>query len=161
MSVFFLLFVFLSSLVLIAFLLPSFFFADYKDKTVSTQAQSIDTSNITKYAASASTISNVNNMVKALSYSKGASTFMTDIIDKIISLKGASITISNISIVPGSSDNTEDISVSGISATRDDLTTFYNSLKNEGSFQDVVLPVASLIEDSNAPFTITFSYTTQ
>ena len=161
MSIFFLFFAFLASLVLIAFLLPSFFFADYKDKTVSKQIQSINASYVSKYEAAASTIKNVNGMVKALSYDKGAGTFMTDIINKVISLKGTSITISAVSIAPGVSADTENISVSGISVSRDNLTAFYNSLKNDGSFENVVLPVASLIEDSNAPFTITFSYTIQ
>ena len=160
LSIFFLLFAFAASLILTAFFLPSFFFADYKYKTVNDQAQSANIVDEKKYDDSASLVKKINVLTTALTYGKSESAIYTDLIDKIILLKNAYISISNISISSDESAHVENVSLSGISGDRDDLTSFYNDLKGEGSFQNVVLPVSSLIEDTNAPFTITFSYST-
>lgn len=138
--------------------LPSFFFAEYKYDTVNNQAQSVNLENLNKYNSSISFVKKINGMIEALSYGKTANTVTTDLIDKIISLKNSNITISAVSIISNDSAHIENISISGISGSRDDLTSFYNDLKGDGSFQNVILPVSSLIEDTGAPFTITFSY---
>ena len=154
----FILFAFVASVFLIAFFLPSFFFADYKYKSINNQAQSTDLSDANKYENSASFVKKVNAMAKILSYGNASSTLNTDIIDKIISLKNSDIEISSISILSGDNANIENVTISGISGDRDDLISFYNDLKGDGSFQNVILPISSLIEDEGAPFTITLSY---
>ncbi len=153
-------FIFISaaSCVLIALFLPSFFFSEYKNKNIADQAQSINFSNSSNYDSLLSQIKNINGMASALSYGTVSPTFATDIIDMIISLKNKNITIAAISISPDPNTNAEDISVSGVSATRDDLTSFDTVLKGEATFQNVVLPVSTLINNSAEPFTITFSY---
>lgn len=157
--IFLLFFAFAASIVLTAFFLPSVFFADYKYNTVNNQTQSANLIDANKYENSASLLKKINVLTTALSYGKSTSTLDTNLIDKIISLKNANIYISSISILSDESAHVENVSLSGISGDRDDLTLFYNDLKSDGSFQNVVLPVSNLIEDANAPFTITFSYT--
>jgi len=148
----------ITTVILIAFFLPSFFFAEYKDQTVNNQAQSVNIADVNKYESAVSLMKHVDGMTKILSSGYASSTIMTDSIDAIISLKNSHITISAISLSLDSSAHMENISVSGISNSRDDLTFFYNDLKGDGSFQNVVLPVSSLIGDAGAPFTITLSY---
>ncbi len=157
-SIFLLLFVFASSFVLIAFFLPSFFFAEYKYKTIGDQAQSVNLTNADKYENSSSIVKKINGMANALSYGKSESALTTDLIDKIISLKNSNITISAISISSNAGANVKNIVINGTSGNRDDLTVFYNNLKGEGSFQNVILPVSSLIQSTGASFTITLSY---
>ena len=156
--VFFFACVFASFLVAGALLLPSFFFADYKDRTVSNQAALINLSDANKYASSTAYIKNVNGMASALSYGGVSHTLMTDIIDRIVGLKSSGIILSGISLASDDAAQRVDISVSGTAESRDDLTTWYADLKGDGAFQNVVLPISSLIADSGAPFTITFSY---
>jgi len=150
----------ISFIILVTFFLPSFFFAEYKNKTVLEQAQSVNLTSVKKYESSVSFMKNINGMAKALSYGKSRNTLITDLINKIILLKNPAITISDISLASNDSVHTENIIIKGISGSRDGLTSFYNDLKGDGSFQNVILPVSSLIEDTNAPFTITLSYAT-
>lgn len=158
LSVFFFFFVFAASVALTALFLPSFFFADYKYKTVSNQAESANLTDANKYENSALLVQKTNSLTTALSYGKSAPTLYTDLVDKIISLKNADISIYSISLSSDESVHVENVTLGGISKNRDDLTSFYNNLKGEVSFQNAVLPVSSLIEDANESFTITFSY---
>ena len=159
LSIFALLFISIAAAILVALFLPSFFFVEYKNAVVAGQAQSINLSNASKYQNSVSLIKNINATAQALSSGNVPKTAMTDLISTVTSLKNKNITLSVITIAE-SGGETETASVSGISATRDDLTSFYNELKGDGRFQNIILPVSSLINATQEPFTITFSYTT-
>ena len=156
-SIFALIIVSAVSCLLIALFLPSFFFAEYKSNTIANQAQSVNLSNISTYENSSSLIKSINEMSNILSYDT-TRTLTTNVINTIISLKNKNITISSVSVSLGNTDRIRNISVSGISASRGDLTSFYDNVKGEGTFQNVVLPISSLINDAGAPFTITLTY---
>ncbi|MBU6370634.1 MAG: pilus assembly protein PilM [Patescibacteria group bacterium] len=148
--------VFATAIVLIAFFLPSYFFADYAYRTVASQAETAGGDSIAAYDKAASAITAVNGQAKALSYAVPP-TVTTDIIASIVSAQNKDIAISSISIVPDASGRSEDVSLSGTAGNRDSLTAFATALKATSGFTNVNLPIASLITEANEPFTITLN----
>ncbi len=155
--VIFLVFLFSSAVILIFLFIPSAIFSKYKNQTVNNQLESIKVADRSKNQDPTELIKKINAMVGMLSNEKTASILMSDMIQKIISLKNKNIQISSISI---SKDNSasEKIIISGVAKTRDDLTMFDNDLKNDDSFYSVDLPISDLIKNTDAQFTITLVY---
>ena len=147
----------LAVIVLIFLFIPSAIFSKYNNKTVNNQLESSRGASMSKSQDPTELIKKINTMVGILSDSKSSPILMSDMITKIISLKNKGILISNISI---SKDNkgTENISISGVAKTRDNLTEFNNDLKNDGTFSTVDLPISALIKNTNAQFSIKLVY---
>ncbi len=156
-------FVFLFSFILIALLLltflfvPSAFFSKYKNKTVTDQLQSVKMINSTQGIDAVALIKKLNGIVKVLSNNNQKNIAASDLIHKIITLKSSSIKIYSISIA-NDDPNQEKIILTGVADTRDDLTAFDTHLVSDGIFASVDLPVANLIKNTDADFTITLVY---
>lgn len=149
------LFVFLSSLMLIAFFAPSFFFVKYKDETIQKQLESINQTNLNKAEDPIAAIKNINKFSTIFPKENTQKNSYKDIIDKIISLKNNNIKIYYINIEQGAKN--KKIIVNGVANTREGLTTFNNSLKTDGFFSEVSFPVTDFIKSSNADFTATLT----
>ena len=94
-----LLFVFISSLVLIALFLPSFFFAEYKNDSVSVQFESIKQKSSNTNDNLAISIKDANKLVAVFSDSNISTVTYGEIINKIVSLKNRDIKILSINIL--------------------------------------------------------------
>jgi len=153
----FLQFLSVSVVVLIFLFVPSAIFSKYKNKTVNNQLESIKAESMNKNQDPTELIKKINAMVSILFDDKSSTIPMTDMIEKIISLKNKNIQISNISISKNEKGS-ENITLSGVAKTRDDLTDFNNSLKSDGFFASVDLPISALIKNTNAQFSIKLVY---
>ncbi len=142
---------------LIVFFLPSFFFSQYKDRTVSNQLALVELTDQKAALNPTTLIQQINKMIAVLSSGENGSISTSDLIQKIVSIKKSGITISRISVSQIDALS-ESISVGGTAMTRDGLTAFYNDLKNDPIFESATLPVSSLIQDTNADFTIGLVY---
>ncbi len=87
--------------------------------------------------------------------SKSSPVSYSDVIQKIISIKNANIKITTISIQ--NTDSGKQVSISGRSQNRDTLTAFDKSLKIDGFFSNINLPISNLIKDDNPQFNITMT----
>ena len=152
---FLLLFVFVSSLILISLFMPAFFFVKYKNDTVSSQLELVKQKNIDKGDDPILFIKNVNRLAIALSDSAGSNINYSDIINKILSIKNKDIKISFIGI--SEENGTKKIILNGIASTRDSLTIFNKNIETDGFFKTVVFPVSNFIKSTNSEFTATLT----
>ncbi|MFH0755290.1 MAG: hypothetical protein V1910_01310 [bacterium] len=152
-SIYLLLFIFISSLILISLFLPSFFFAKYKIEAINNQLESIKQKNLENGEDAISFIKNVNKLSLALSDNSNFTN--SDIINKIVSLKNKDIKISSISI----SDNTEGkiILINGIANTRDSLILFEKEIKTDGFFNTAIFPILYFLKSSDLNFSATLT----
>ena len=81
---------------------------------------------------------------------------MTDIVNKVISLKNKNIKILSISISSNIA-NGETILINGIANNRDSLTLYKEDIENDGFFEKVVFPVSNFIKNSNSEFSATLT----
>jgi Tfp pilus assembly protein PilN len=70
------------------------------------------------------------------------------------------VSLSSIAMTPGGSGASE-LSVSGTASTRDQLLAFADSLKKDSRFSGVSVPLSQLVSGTNAPFSLSFSFTPQ
>ena len=158
MAFFLLLSILVSSLVAASLFIPSFFYAKYKSNNINQQLVSAKQANANKGVDPVLFIKNVNRLSIALADNKNSSADYSDIIDKIVSLKNSSISITSIAISDDDSANTRMITVTGSANTRDGLTEYEKDLKIDGFFNSVIFPVTDFIQDSNSSFTATLVY---
>lgn len=156
-SVFLLLFVFISSLISISMFGPSFFFVKYKNDTLSLQLELVKQKNITDGEDPAALIKSANGLAVAL-LTNDAATY-SDIVKKIVSLKNKNVKISSISITKENEIGDKKIVLSGVANTRDSLTLFNKNIITDGYFSSVSFPVANFIRSTNSEFTATLVYT--
>jgi len=155
---FFLLFVFVSSLILFAFFAPSFFFVKYKNDTVDNQLVLSKQKNISKREDPDVFIKNINQLSVVLSDNNISDSINSNIIDKITSLKNKDIKILSINIILENSSGDRKVSLGGIANTRDGLTLFSNDIKIDGFFDSVMFPVSYFIKSTNSEFSATLIY---
>ena len=155
-SVFLLIFIFASSVVLISLFAPSYFFVEYKNNTIKNQLASIQQKDINGGEDPIAFIKDVNQLSVVLAGNNNSrlSSF-GDIINKIVSLKNDDIKISSINITETNDTGGKTILVNGIANTRDSLTAFDQSIKSDGSFSSVMFPVSDFILSSNSEFSAT------
>jgi len=156
--VFLLLFVFLSSLILISLFVPSFFFAKYKNETINNQLELTKQKILNKSEDPTILIKNVNRLVVALSDNAAPKINYSDIINKIVSLKNKDIKISSINITEETNTNSKKILINGVAKTRDGLTLFDKEIRVDGFFENVIFPVSNFIKSSNSEFSATLTY---
>ncbi len=152
-----LIFLFSALILLTLLFIPSYYWSTYRNENLIHQLDLVsfkadDHDNPTNL------IRTVNNLTKALTYGKALPVIPTEEIQRITSLKGKGIKISTINLVQNDTYS-ESFSLSGIAETRNDLINFQKRLKDEKGFGNVVLPINSIIKNTNADFTITFVVT--
>lgn len=157
-TVFLLLFIFGSSLILISLFFPSFFFVKYKNDTVNSQLELVKQKNISKGEDPIVSINNVNILSVALAGDANSALSYSEIIKKIVSLKNDGIKISSIAISKENSTGIKNVLINGIADTRDSLSLYENNIKTDGYFDSVIFPVSNFIKSSNAEFSITLTY---
>lgn len=150
-------FILLAVIILIILFVPSAIYSKYKNATVSNQFLITKANNPNDIQNPIELIKKLNSMITILSSQKGISILMSDMVQKILSIKNKNIQLTNISISKDN-DTIEKIVLSGVAKTRDDLTQFNNDLKNDGSFASVDLPITALIKNTDAQFTVTLTY---
>ncbi len=155
-SIFFLFFGFLALLLLVALFLPSYFFAEYKDRTETNQLSFIDTSATNKSQDPIQLIKKINSTVAVLTAGGTRTLSTSDLVQKIMNLKNDGISIASASVLY--QNGTAAVTIGGTAQTRDELTAFYTALKNAGAFTNVTLPVSDLIPETDASFSITLGY---
>jgi len=152
--IFFLAFLFFAFVILFSFFMPSVFYSEYKKDNISQQfdyvKKQIGSNNIDPIEI----IKRVNLLSSTLIDIKTSE--FSNIIEKIISLKNNGIKINFISII--TNDNNINLSISGISKTRENLTNFDKELKKSELFQSVDLPVSNLIKNTDADFFMNLIY---
>ncbi len=136
---------------------PSFFWTKYRNENLAMQLNTLsfrpnDAENPTNL------IHNLNGFIKALSNGRKPLLTISDSINTLISIQGKGIKIYSMNIIQ-KDPTTESFSISGIADTRNDLIAFQSRLKQTSGFQNIVLPVSSIIKNTNADFTITFTIT--
>ena len=152
--VFSLIFIFIASLTLILLFMPSFFFVKYKNETINIQLESVKQKNVDKGGDPISFIKKTNKLSTVLS--DDVNLAMTDIVNKVISLKNKNIKILSISISSNIA-NGETILINGIANNRDSLTLYKEDIENDGFFEKVVFPVSNFIKNSNSEFSATLT----
>lgn len=75
-------------------------------------------------------------------------------LDAVLSNKNAGIHLSEVNY-SATGSSTANISISGVSNTREALVTFVKNLKDSNVFRAVDLPVSNLAKDKNIDFSIT------
>lgn len=156
-SIFLLVFIFISSLILISLFIPSFFFAKYKNDTVNSQLESAKQKNINNGEDPIAFIKNVNRLSVALSDNAGPIVSHSNIINKIVSLKNKDIKILSIIITDENDKGGKTVLLNGIAKTRDSLTAFNNDIKSDGFFSSVVFPVSNFIKSADSEFSATLT----
>jgi hypothetical protein len=156
LSFFLLLFIFLSSIILISLFAPTFFYAKIKDNAFQQQFASVEQENASKGVDPVAFVKNVNVLATSLAL-KSDPTDYSDIINKIVSLKNKDIKILSISISEDT-PTTEKILLNGIAGERDSLTDYENALETDGFFNSISFPVTDFIQDSNSGFFATLIY---
>ncbi|MEQ1561592.1 MAG: PilN domain-containing protein, partial [Nitrospira sp.] len=78
-------------------------------------------------------------------------------LDLVLSNKSSLVHVNSISFTTVST-STANISLSGVSGTREALVAFAKSLENTKSFKKVNLPVSNLAKDKNISFSITMTF---
>lgn len=151
-AVYFLVFILISSVVLITLFVPSFFFAKYKNDTINNQLLEIKQKNVNVGEDPVEFIKNVNRLSNALSDTATSSVKYNDIVDKITSLKNNDVKILAINITEESNTGIKKILISGTANTRDSLTLFEKDIKIDGLFKSVVFPVSNFIKSSDLEF---------
>ncbi len=152
-SIIFLIFIFFIVIILTTLFIPSTISSRYKDENLTNQLTSIENIYKNKGEDPTKLIRQINALSAALS-NKDTIT-MSDIVEKVISLKTNDIKISSMGIVNGDALSKQ-ITVSGISNNRDALTLFAKNIKSDGLFSDINFPVSDLIRD-NSTFSITMT----
>lgn len=155
----FLLFVSIAAAFFIILFLPSVFFSLYKYKNVEYQLSSANISVTNKSIDPIAMIKRVNTLPQIFSDASTTGIMVTDVLQKIISLKNSHIQIKHFAITGDAFS--QRIIMQGTSATRDGLIAFQDSLKAESTFTSVDLPVSFLIKDTDNDFTMTVVYTHQ
>ncbi|MDD4804187.1 MAG: hypothetical protein PHN69_03350 [Candidatus Pacebacteria bacterium] len=153
---YFLLFLFFALIVLISLFLPSNFYSKYKNDIVSQQLSSIKSKVGENSDDPIKIIKDVNSFTTIFTNEKDQITF-GGLIQKITDLKNKNIKISLLSFIKNKNGSIG-ITINGIAGNRDSLTLFDKELKEEGSFQDVELPVSNLIKNIDSDFVITLIY---
>lgn len=153
---YFLLFLFLSLIVLIFLFLPSNFYSKYKNDIVSQQLSSIKSKVGENSEDPIKIIKDVNCFTTIFADEKDQINF-GELIQKIINLKDKNIKISSLSFIKNK-DGSIGVTINGIAGNRDSLTLFDKELKGEESFKKVELPVSNLIKNIDSDFTITLTY---
>jgi hypothetical protein len=74
----------------------------------------------------------------------------------LVSLKGSSITFREIAITDQTA-STSEVTLQGVSTTREALLAFSQSLQADNAFSNVVLPVSDFAKDSNISFSLTLN----
>jgi len=151
----FLLFVFVSSIVLITLFSPTFFFAKYNNDTIKNQLESINSQAFSSSDDPIAIIKNTNELSKSLSSNEVKNMTYNDIVNKIVSLKNKDIKIFSIDITEGDAITDKEITIKGIANTRDSLTLFEKDIKTDGFFSNVLFPVSNFIKNSDSEFSAT------
>lgn len=146
-------FIVISSIILVTLLLPPVFFTTYKNKTISGQLDTVKVTYANKDDDPALLIKKVNQMAMVLSDKNINGLPISDIIERIISLKNKNIKIINIKISE-QADLSKKIEITGISNSRDDLMMFDKNLQGDGLFYNIDLPISSFIKNTDIDFTI-------
>ena len=77
---------------------------------------------------------------------------LTSVIERILTQKGDSITLQNISLRRGKEKGA--VTIGGMASSRDALVAFSKRLQGEPSFSGINLPVSSLTKNKDIPFNI-------
>lgn len=155
-SIYFLSFTLISSIILTALFFPSFFFVRLKSKTIEAQLSSIKQQTANKGDDPVVFIKNVNRLSVALAENTNIKAKNSEIIDTIVSLKNKDIQITSIDIEPNITGQKKVI-ISGFAKTRDALTAFDKEIRVSGFFSNVVFPVSNFIKSSDSDFIATLT----
>jgi hypothetical protein len=155
-TAFLLLFIFVSSLILISLFIPSFYFVNYKNDTINIQLESIKQKTINKSDDPVKFIKNVNRLSIALSDNSTSSIRYSELVNKITLLRNKDIKIKSIEISKDISGGVK-MYINGIAATRDGLTMFDKAIKVDGSFKEVIFPVSNFYQPVNSEFSATLT----
>jgi hypothetical protein len=151
-----LLFIILIEISLLIFLFPTWLESNAKEKAITKQSEqaseSLKNSDInpaTVIIKSINTKLSVLNV--ALNYPK-----VTPFVNQILEKKSSTISINQITYNLVSS-STANITVGGVSKTREALVSFVKKLQETNSFKKVDLPISNLAKDKNIEFTLNLS----
>ncbi len=143
-------------IILIILFIPSLFYAKFKNMTLNNQLSATMKNYSGKEDDPTKVIKDINLYTRILDGEKTIS--IPDTVKDIVSTKPSGVKLNTFQITQGQ-NAILNFSVSGIAKTRDGLTSFDKALKANTKITNVVLPVSSLIKNSDLDFTITFSYT--
>jgi hypothetical protein len=154
----FLIFSLISSLLLSALFIPSYFFVNLKNNNFKNQLQLIKEKIAYKGEDPILYIKNINRFSIALSDDTKIDVNYSDLIGKIVDLKNKSIQISSIDITDNEKESGKQILLGGNAITRDGLTLYEKELKTDGFFNSVIFPVSNFLQSTNSQFTATLIY---
>lgn len=138
----------------IIFLLPSYFISNVRYQDIKTKEATIQTS-IASYqtGADGETIKKISDGLIALK-PLGSTTTASEAFKRFLfDIGNQSIKVSFIDYVLNS-DNSVTLDVAANAATRDDLQTFIDVLKNDKYFSGVSLPLSDFVKDKDLDFSL-------
>lgn len=135
-------------------LLPTYFFAHEKESTVQAQVSALQTTTQSNEITQIKTdLLSVKERMQSLIVNGEQMPFY-QVVDTLASHVTPSIMITNISYTRGDGKTPTSLSLGGTAATREALTSFSQALKDDGLFENVILPVSSLAKDKDIEFHI-------
>ena len=148
------LFLFVSGIIAVIFLLPSNILSASKAAGIEKQIQNARNSVIFKEADSLNaSLKNINLKLSSLTSFKN--TISTEsLFVKIIDKKTSNIRISNFSYKKASGKEQSSTTISGVARDRESLSQFVKALESEPLFTTVNLPVSNLTKNKNPDFSI-------
>ena len=144
---------FVVMIISICLLMPASFLSKTKVEVVNQELLETKSSSLSSNSAFVSQINKTNEMVKALSLNIDDKDKISTLLEKTLAVKNSNIKISSLSSSLGH-DQSESLTVYGVSNTRDGLIMFVKDIKSLGIFSSVDFPVSNLIKDSNIDFKI-------
>lgn len=136
----------------LVFMFPSWIVSFYKEKDISSQVESTQSSLEADVATFAATIKQINAELKTidttLAYKK-----VIPVINTVLSQKTSSIQINGINFESDDSA-TASVFIEGVSATRGALLAFVKSLEETKSFKTVDLPISNFAKEKNISFSL-------
>ena len=150
-----LVFVFFSVIFGNVFLLPSYFLSNTKKRALEEQRTIIEQSiAVHEQDASIAVLVEADDKLSLLAPSKGSSLFA--LIEQVVHALPPGVSVEE--FVYGTyAERDNELHLSGVADTREDLRAFQNALRGKPLFTSVVLPVSNLAADKNISFSLTLT----
>ncbi|MEK7558510.1 MAG: hypothetical protein AAB507_01645 [Patescibacteria group bacterium] len=152
-----LIFIFLTEIVSIMLLLPSYFISETKYYSALNRTLKDISANGADSLKTSDAIKKINDKIALLKISGGDKAQVGALINSIVAQKYSAIAIKSINYEMRGS--TAKIDVLGVAKSRESLLGFVDRLKKEKYFAEVYSPVSNLVKDRNIDFSIQIAIT--
>ncbi len=155
-----LVFILFLQVIFLIFLFPSWLISVYKENDYVSRTEETKHSELsTNTQPIVSNITSINTKLKSIN-SGLIYPAVEPLLRAVVVNKSASIHVGRFSYT-SSGPTTSDVTLSGVSATRESLVDFVKSLQSSGLFKSVDLPISNLAKDKDIDFSINITIDTK